>query len=282
MTAIKNITTIILTLNEEQDLPRCLAALDWCKSIIVVDAGSSDRTVDIATAHGCVVYERNWPGFAAQRNWALQHTNVKTDWVLFIDADEVVTKELVAEIENAITSNMAAFYITFKVMLWDKWVRRSSNFPVWHPRLCRLGHVVYKNAVTGHGETWDVHGEVGYLKSPYLHYNFSKGFSSWLAKHNRLSSMECDAFFEHDYRWTKNIALLFGRDKHKKRQALRQLSFRFPLRPLLRFTYNYIFKGGFLEGRAGFIYCSLYFIYEVMIQVKISERKMRGKKEAVH
>ncbi|MBN1558896.1 glycosyltransferase family 2 protein [candidate division KSB1 bacterium] len=267
-----NITAIVLTFNEEQDLARCLQSLTWCRKIILVDSGSTDKTLDIAAQWNCDIYKNEWPGFAGQRTWALQNTAIDSPWALFVDADEVIPEELAAEIRAAIHSDKAAFYLCFKVMLFDKWVKHSSHFPVWHPRLCRVGAVTYKNAVTGHGETWDVNGEIGYLKTPYFHFSFSKGFSHWLAKHNRLSSMECDAFLQsiHD---KKKIGELLCRDSHKRRQALRRLSFHLPLRPFLRFFYSYIVKGGFLEGQAGFVHCLLYLIYELMIQVKIIEKR---------
>jgi glycosyltransferase involved in cell wall biosynthesis len=242
-----------------------------------VDSGSTDATIEIARQRQCDIYINPWPGFAAQRNWALKNTDVRTEWVLFVDADEVIPEALANEIQNAIRSEKSAFYLCFKVILFERWVKKSSNFPVWHPRLCRPGRVQFKKAVTGHGETWDVQGEVDYIPTPYIHYSFSKGLSSWLAKHNRLSSMECDAFFKAEFSLKKNIAALFAKDQHKKRQAIRQLSFRMPMRPFLRFLYSYVFKGGFLEGRSGFIYWLLYFTYELMIQVKMIEYRLLQK-----
>ncbi|MBN1481476.1 glycosyltransferase family 2 protein [candidate division KSB1 bacterium] len=270
------ITAIVLTLNEEQDLPRCLNSLTWCQKIVVVDSGSSDGTLAIARQWNCDIYEHAWPGFADQRNWALTQTRIETEWVLFVDADEVITKELATEIHQAIKNPaIAAYYVTFKVMLFGTWVKKSSHFPVWHPRLCRMGAVTFKNAITGHGETWDVLGRVGYLSAPYIHYCFSKGLTQWLYKHNRLSSMECDAYFTSSYHTVENLKALFSRDLHKRRQALRQLSFRLPGRPLLRFFYSYIVRWGFVEGRAGLVYCLLYLIYELMIQVKMIEKKTK-------
>ncbi|MBN1464716.1 glycosyltransferase family 2 protein [candidate division KSB1 bacterium] len=274
-----DVTAVVLTVNEEQDLPQCLQSLKWCRKIILVDSGSTDKTLEIAAQWHCDIYTNHWRGFAAQRNWALQNTAIDSTWVLFIDADEVVPGALADDIVAATRSDAAAFYLCFKVMLFGVWVRRSSNFPVWHPRLCRRGAVVYRNAVTGHGETWDVNGEVRYIRTPYIHYSFSKGFTHWLAKHNRLSSMECDAFFQSIQDKIK-IATLFSRDGHKRRQALRRLSFHLPMRPLLRFFYSYVWKRGFLDGRAGFVYCLLYLVYELMIQAKMIEKRVQKRSSA--
>ena len=272
-----NVTAIILTLNEERDLSRCLQSLAWCDKIVIVDSGSTDATLEIAERQQCDIHSNAWPGFAAQRNWALQNTTIETEWVLFVDADEMIPNALAHDIQQAILRDKSAFYLCFRVILFGTWVKKSSNFPIWHPRLCRVGRVRFKQSITGHGETWDVNGEVDYIRTPYVHYSFSKGLTAWLAKHNRLSSIECDAFFKAEFSLKKNSAALFAKDQHKKRQALRQISFRLPLRPFLRFFYSYIFKGGFLEGRAGFTYCLLYLIYELMIQVKIVEKRFLQK-----
>src|SRR4051812_1368114 len=89
-----NITAVVLTLNEEENLPECLAHLKWVDRVVVVDSGSTDRTVALATEAGASVYVHPWPGFAQQRNWSLDNTEVSSDWVLFVDADEHVTTSL--------------------------------------------------------------------------------------------------------------------------------------------------------------------------------------------
>ena len=158
-------------------------------------------------------------------------------------------------------------------MLFGKWVRRSSNFPVWHPRIVRLGRVHFMEAITGHGETWEVDGKAGYIKSPYLHFCFSKGLKFWIEKHNKLSAEECAAYFAKNKPLIEIILGLFSGDQHRRRQALRGLSYHLPFHPFFRFVYQLIIKGGILDGPAGWIYCSLYFAYEIMIWAKIKERK---------
>lgn len=268
------ITAVVLTFNEEKNIKNCLAHLAWVDRIIIVDSGSTDKTVEYAKDFDCNIYSVPWMGFAEQRNWALNNTGITTEWVIFIDADEEVTPDLRVEIRETLRSTSCdAFYLCYKVILFGKWVKRSANFPVWHPRIVRFGKARFMEAVTGHGETWDVNGKAGYIKSPYIHYSFSKGLGFWLEKHNRLSEMECAAYLKNKKSVIKTLSGLFWKDQHKKRQALRGLSYQLPFRPFFRFLHQFIIKGGILDGPAGWTYCSLYLAYEIMISAKIQEQK---------
>ncbi len=275
----KLVTAIILTLNEEKNIQRCLSALTWANRIVIVDSGSTDKTVEYAEGFGCEVYFNSWSGFAEQRNWALDNTNIDTEWVLFIDADEVVTEKLQEEIVRAVKSDeYNVYYLCFKVMLFGKWVKRSSCFPVWHPRLLRFGKVRYKEAITKHAETWDVEGNVGFIHEPYIHYNFSKGLTDWFRKHNQLSTMECEAFFNLKGGFWPALRGCFQKNRQKARQSLRELSYYLPMRPLIKFIYLFFIRGGIFDGPAGWMYCTLYTAYEIMICAKIAEKRYQMKK----
>lgn len=272
------ITAVVLTFNEENNIKNCLIHLAWVDRIVVVDSGSSDRSVEHAKELGCDIYFNPWPGFAAQRNWAIDNTGITTEWVIFLDADEEVTPKMRDEIRQILTSTSCnAFYLCYKVMLFGKWVKRSANFPVWHPRIFRFGKARFMEAVTGHGETWDVDGKACYIKSPYIHYSFSKGLGYWIEKHNRLSAMECATYLTKKKPLIETLRGLFSGDQHKRRQALRGLSYQLPFRPFLRVLHQLIIKGGILDGPAGWTYCSLYFAYEIMISAKIKEQKYLSK-----
>ena len=274
-----DITAVVLTLNEENNIRQCLSHLTWTDRIVIVDSGSNDKTVEFAREFGCDIYYNLWPGFAAQRNWALDNTNIQTEWIVFIEADEEVTPPMREEICRTLKeTECSAFYICYKVMLFGKWVKRSSNFPVWHPRIVRKDRVRFKKAVTGHGETWDVNGKVGYIQEPYIHYSFSKGLSFWFEKHNRLSTMECEAYFDVERSPLKAINDCLAKDRHKKRQGLRALSYYLPFRPFFRFFHQLIIRGGILDGPAGWTYCGLYLAYEIMISAKIKEKRYLLKK----
>jgi glycosyltransferase involved in cell wall biosynthesis len=269
----RNITAVVLTYNEEGNIRHCLKHLLWASRIVLVDSGSTDRTVEYAKKSGCDIYHNPWPGFADQRNWALDHTDVETEWVVFIDADEEVTRPMQEEICRTLKeTDYSAFYICYKVMFFGKWVKRSSSYPVWHPRIVRKNHVRFKNAPTGHGEAWDVIGKVGHITEPYVHYSFSKGLSFWLEKHNRLSTIECEAYFDAKRTPLRAMSDLLARDRHKRRQGLRALSYYLPFRPFFRFFHQLIIRGGILDGPAGWTYCGLYLAYEIMISAKIREK----------
>ena len=268
-----SITAIILTLNEEINLQNCLSHLFWVDRIVVVDSGSTDSTLKVAKDFNCDIFYNPWDGFSKQRNWAIQNTGISTEWIMFIDADEEVTPRLREEIcQTLISTDNNAFYLCFKVIFYGKWVKRSSSFPVWHPRLLRIGKAQFREAVTGHGETWDVIGKIGYLNEPYIHYSFSKGLHYWFEKHNNLSDMECLSKFKKKVSIYKIINYFFSCDRHKRRQALRSISYFIPFHPFLRFIYQLFIRGGILDGPSGWVYCSLYLVYEIMISSKIKEQ----------
>ena len=107
------VSVIILSKNEEQDLPACLASLAWCRDVHVVDSGSSDRTVEIARAQGATVWTNPFTSFGQQRNWAIDHCAVKSEWILFLDADERSTPEFERAVVSAIgpaAPEVAGFY----------------------------------------------------------------------------------------------------------------------------------------------------------------------------
>jgi glycosyltransferase involved in cell wall biosynthesis len=268
-----NITSVVLTFNEEVNIDRCVSSLKWTDRVVVLDSGSDDNTVQIAKSCGCEVYHHPWSGFSAQRNWALDNIDIQTDWVLFLDADEEMTSQLRDSIRNEIRSNQySAYYLCPKVIFLGRWVRRSQNFPVWHLRLLKKGQVRFKDSITGHGETWDVKGGIGIIKEPYNHYSFSHGLERWFEKHNQLSSIECRSYLQNLGEPNKYGGLI-SKDKHQRRQVLRAISYGIPFTPLLRFIYQLVFKGGLLDGPVGWIYCSLYLVYEIMISAKIREAK---------
>ena len=262
---------IVLTKNEEQDLPRCLESLQWCDDIHVLDSGSTDNTVSIAQFYGAQVSFNRFESFGKQRNYALDHLDLKYDWILFLDADEVATPEFKRAVEKAIlesNSITAGYYCCWKMMLEEKWLKYCDNFPKWQFRLLKKGKAAFRDF--GHGQKEaNVQGEVGYIKEPYLHYSFSKGWKQWIEKHNKYSSLEAyDRLY--NYPPLKDI---FLRNSTLRNPALKSWLSRFPGWPLLRFTYTYIFNGGFLEGIPGFIYCTNMAHYEFLIMIKMRELK---------
>lgn len=270
-----SISFLILTYNEEKNLPSCLEAIAWCDDIVVMDSFSTDGTVEIAKKFGASVYQRQFDNFAGQRNFALANFKFNYDWVFHLDADEIITDGLKLEMEREVeNAKVDAFRVPSKMMMSGKWLRFSGMYPTYQVRLGRVGVLRFKQV--GHGQREDVDADrVGTLKVPYLHYSFSKGFEDWFTKHNLYSTQEAveglKILGEKSIDWG---GLLSIGGPTRRRRALKELSVRLPFRPLLRFLYIYILRCGFLDGKAGLTYCLIMAIYEYMIVLKMKELRL--------
>lgn len=267
------ISIIILTKNEEGDLPRCLNSLRWCDDVHVVDSGSTDQTTSIARKSGAHVYENPFKSFGTQRNWALDHCDLKHDWILFLDADEVANDEFIAATTQAVKDapdSTAGFYCCWKWIYEERWLKRCDSFPKWQFRLMRKGRARFTDF--GHGQKEaDVKGSLEYLPAPYDHHGLSKGIGPWLDRHNRYATLEAAVRLSTPIIW-RNV---FSTHGSKRNQALKPIVSRIPGWPLLRFTITYVFGLGFLEGRPGFVYCANLAYYEFLIRIKMREEKLR-------
>jgi glycosyltransferase involved in cell wall biosynthesis/UDP-N-acetyl-D-mannosaminuronic acid transferase (WecB/TagA/CpsF family) len=267
------ISVIILTRNEEADLPRCLAALRWCDDIHVVDSGSSDATIEIARQHGAIVVEHPFASFGVQRNWALDNCNLKNPWILFLDADEVANPEFVKAMQIAVASaanSVAGFYCCWKFIHQNRWLKRCDSFPKWQFRLLCKGRARFTDFGHGQKET-EVNGAIEYLKAPYDHYALSKSIGHWVDRHNRYATLEAAVRLSTSINWSK-IVSAHGSTRN---QALKPLVSRIPGWPLIRFSITYFLRLGFLEGRVGFVYCANLAYYEFLIRQKMREEKLK-------
>jgi glycosyltransferase involved in cell wall biosynthesis len=265
------ISVIILTKNEEADLPTCLESVKWSNDVHVLDSGSTDNTINIAKQFGVNIWTNTFKSYGQQRNFALDNIRIKNDWILFLDADEEATDKFRFNVLNAIENaedNIAGFYCCPKMMLEDKWLKYSDNFPKWQFRIIRKGKARWKDF--GHGQKEDeIKGKIGYIKEPYIHYSFSKGWNHWIEKHNRYSTLEADSRFYN----TPPFLNIFSKHSSMRNPALKSWLTKFPGWPLLRFLHDYFFKLGFIEGVPGYIYCVNIAYYEFLIQIKIRELK---------
>lgn len=264
-------SVLILTRNEEQNLPDCLASVKWCDDIVVLDSCSTDQTAAVAKSAGARVFERPFDDFAAQRNYALDKIPFRHPWVFHLDADERFTEPLQRECETVIAVDQhSGFLVPSKLMFMDRWLRWSGMYPVYQMRLMKLGEIRFIQ--TGHGQREDdAKRGVGKLHEPYLHYNFSKGLDDWREKHDRYSTKEAEESRQERREGRIGWHDLGGNDPVARRRALKRLSMRLPCRPTLRFLYMYVFRLGFLDGRPGLLYCRLLATYERMIVTKLKE-----------
>jgi len=278
-----SISVLIITHNEATNISSCIQSLDWTDDIIVLDSYSSDDTLSIAKNLGAKVYQRKFDNFASQRNYALDNFKFKYDWVLHIDADEIVTPELFGEMSKAINlNNFDAYQIPSKMMLFNKWLKYSGMYPVYQVRLGRKNQLRFKQV--GHGQRENLpQSLIGTLKEGYLHYSFSKGFAHWFYKHNLYSTSEALEFLEKKNKFTLiDWVSIFSINHTSRRRALKKFSYLFPFRPLQRFIYMYFFRLGFLDGYSGLVYCRLLAMYEYMIELKIRELKSYNKSEKIN
>jgi glycosyltransferase involved in cell wall biosynthesis len=264
-------SVLILTLNEERDLPRCLASARDCDDLVVLDSGSTDRTLEIAREAGARVFTRPFDNFANQRNHAQRQIPFRHPWVFHLDADEQMTTELMTECRNASTrTDLDGFWVAPKMMFMGRWIPRCTDFPAWQARFVRAPQ--FEFIEVGHGQREAPHMRLGRLQANYLHDLSSGGEAEWLEKHRRYARAEAKAhLLDSGGRPWRN---LFSRERLQRRRALKQLSYALPCRPALRFIYQYGLRRGFLDGRPGLRYCQLLARYEGFAAAEL--RKLRA------
>ena len=271
-----SVSVLILTLNEEINIADCLASVSWCDDVVVLDSFSSDATVAMVERHGARLVQRKFDDYASQRNYGLGSIEYRHPWVLMLDADERVPAALRAEIEDAVDQvegDTSLFVVRRKDYLFGRWLRHSSGYPTWFGRLARVGQVRIDRPIN---ERYLTDGKTAHLGGHLEHYPFNKGFSGWIAKHDRYSSMEA-ALLAEQRREAWRVIDLIARDDQCRRRAVKGLAYSLPARPLLMFLALYIVRGGVLEGRAGLTFCLLRAWYEFMIDCKYRELMLRRK-----
>jgi glycosyltransferase involved in cell wall biosynthesis len=263
------ISVVVLTKNEEQDLPACLESIRWCDDVHVVDSGSTDQTVSLARELGAKVCVHPFESFGRQRNWAIDHCELRHEWILFLDADERSTPSFEKALLHAVVKSppdVAGYYCCWKMMLGDRWLKRSDNFPKWQFRLFRKGRARFVDV--GHGQKeGQVDGRIEYLREPYLHYAFSRGWDVWEERHRRYAKQEAKERFGKKLRW----ADLVSAHPSKRNPAIKQLVGNLPGWPSFRFFYSYVLKGGWREGREGWLYSRKILWYEQQTQRELRQ-----------
>lgn len=275
------VSVLVLTKNEEQDLPSCLASVSWCDDVHVFDSFSTDKTVDIALAAGVNVSQRHFDGYASQRNAALFSITYKYPWLLILDADEQMPAESIAYIQREVahvSDKVSGFRFRRRDYLYDKWLKHAQISPFFI-RLVRNGRARYHREIN---EVLLVDGEVLDLDVYFNHFPFSKGITYWLSKHNQYSSMEAErAVEERQQRIPFSLRqALFSKDFSKRRYHQKGLFYRLPGRPILKWFYMVIGRRAFMDGKVGFTYATLQAIYEYFIVLKTDEILRKQKKPA--
>ncbi len=255
-------SVVVLTLNEEGNLPACLASVAGCDDVVVLDSGSTDRTHEVALAAGARVVTNRFTDFAQQRNFAHRDISFRHAWVFHLDADERMTPELDAECRRVAEADTRhdGYWAAPRMLFEGKWIRRSTDFPAWQARFARVQ--TFRFIQVGHGQREDPSMRMGFLRGNYIHDIFSHGEAAWIQKHRGYARAEAVAIRAAGNGSGPGWAGMFGSDPLERRRALKRLSYGLPGRPALRFLYQYILRAGFLDGRAGLRYCRLLAQYE--------------------
>lgn len=270
------ISILILTRNEQHDLPDCLASVAWSDDIHVFDSFSTDSTVAIAEAAGARVSQRAFDNWSAHQNYALANLPFRHPWVFYLDADERVTPDLHHSLLQAVEDPRAnvAFRVQRRDFLNGRWLQHVQTSP-FYLRLFRPEKMRYERLVNPISVADGSVGEVsGYLD----HLPFSKGIGHWIDRHNKYSAFEAQQIVENRAAHAAAggpafslRAAFFERDFHRRRFHQKELFYRLPARPLIKFLVLYIAKRGFLDGSAGLAYATLQSIYEYFIVLKTKE-----------
>lgn len=261
------ISIIVLTLNEARDLAHCLDSIEWSDDIHVVDSGSSDNTIEIAKSYNASTYYNPFTGFGDQRNWAIENCKTKYRWLLFLDADERSTEAFRQSVNKAVLNaspETIGFYLCSKTMLKGSWLKRSDNFPKWQFRLLSKGKALFVNAGHGQKESGNVK-QIKYIKEPYIHNAFSKGWEQWEEKHKKYAKDDAKDASEK----VKILPILFNKSGSQRKIALKKVLRQMKLWPYIRFVYTYFFCLGLLDGLAGLQYSKKILWYEKLIQQEI-------------
>ncbi len=273
------ITVLIPVRNEARNLPRCLEALRDVGEIYVLDSQSTDETCAIAESFGAKViqfyYQGGWP---KKRQWAIETLPIDYDWILLLDADEVLTPELGGEIRRAIENpDVAGYRVCLQLYFLGKILRHGdANF--WKLSLfrkgrgrfeCRLKEQDASMADMEIHEHVIVDGPTANLRHALVHHN-ADSLSRYIQKHNEYSNWEARVLLQPVPESGEMQASLFGTQAQRRRWLKRKF-YRLPGSPVLLFLYRYVFRLGFLDGIPGLIYCGFQAVQMFHSKAKIYE-----------
>jgi glycosyltransferase involved in cell wall biosynthesis len=276
------VSVIIAVRDEAKNLPRCLQALRDVGEVYVIDSQSTDETVEIARSHGAQVvqfhYQGGWP---KKRQWAMNTLPIAHDWILLLDADEVLTPELSEEIRAAIQNPAIAGYSILLRTCFLGRVLRHGDVGLWKLSLFRRGKGQYECRLKDQDASMadmEVHehvvveGATASLRNPLIHYNV-ESLSRYIRKHDEYSN------------WESHVLLERGEDKElppsllgtqaQRRRWLKRKLFALPGSPVLLFLYRYVLRFGFLDGAPGLIYCGFQAVQMFHTKAKIYEMKSK-------
>ena len=277
------VTVLVAAKNEEANLPRCLDAVRFAERVVVLDSQSTDRTAEISERHGAEVVQFDYRGgYPKKRQWALETLDIGTEWVLLLDADEVVPLSLQEEIRAAVAlSGGPDAYLITKGFHFMGRRFRFGGFSFQAVLLFRTGRARFERLVEDPAEALDmevhervlVDGTLRALQTPLIHEDY-KGLEAYIRRHNQYSTWEARLRASYlaggDYGQEGVRARLLG-NAQERRRFLKRIAIRTPLEPALWFAYHYLIRGGVLEGRPGLIASQIRASYISQVRAKVYE-----------
>jgi glycosyltransferase involved in cell wall biosynthesis len=279
------ISVIVPVKNEADNLRKCLPALAWADEVFVVDSGSTDDTAAVAREFGATVVLFAFNGvYPKKKNWSLENLPFRNEWVLIVDADEIVPPELAEEITRRTASDEAdGFYLNMKYFFLGRRIKHCGYAEAWNLRLFKheLGRYekmpVAPGSRTGDNEAHEhveLVGRVARLRHELDHHAYPT-LSIWIEKHDRYAAWEAEMY---DHFVHQAASAKIGAGKRFKRQ-LKRIYLRLPLRPVIRFFYAYVLRLGFLDGMPGLAFCTLLGFYDFLCWAKLYEKRLAANAE---
>lgn len=269
------VTVVVPIKNEAINLPNCLSKLERFEQVLIVDSNSGDSSVEIAELYGAQVLQFEWDGmFPKKRNWCLRNYDFKTDWILFLDADEQVTPDFLEELEAVIQNKKYnGYWVTYQNYFMGRLLKYGDKFRKMP--LVRKGCGEFERIDE---ESWsaldmEVHehlvidGAIGHMRAPIIHNDY-KGLTTYYDRHNQYASWEAARYLS-----VKNTQ----NQNRTWRQKIKYQMLESPFFPVLYFLGSYILKGGFLDGRPGFRFNISKMFYFYQITFKVAEMRAQSK-----
>jgi glycosyltransferase involved in cell wall biosynthesis len=273
MSGTSDLTVLVLTLDEERHIGRCIESVRGTAArVVVIDSGSTDATCAIARGLGAAVLEHPFSSHAEQLNWGLAHAAITTTWVMKLDADEYLTPELAAALPEALEraeGDVAGLTLNLRRVFMGKWLRHGALYPVKLLRVWRFGRGRCEERRMD--EHIVVDGRVAHVDADFADANLN-GITWWTDKHNRYAAREAAEML-----LVRNVPVAasdMGGQAAAKRWVKRNVYSRLPLglRAFLYFFYRYVLRLGFLDGWRGFVFHFLQgWWYRMLVDVKIYE-----------
>ena len=278
------LSVVVLTFNEEVNLPPCLDSLHGLRcELFVVDSGSVDRTLEIARQYGATVECHPFVNYAVQRNWALDSLGLSTPWVLNLDADERLTPELVAEINEVVAGppgDVAGFLLRKRTMFMGRWMRHGAQYPSYHLRLFRRG--AGRCETREYDQHFVVDGPVRRLRNDYIDV-IASSLSTWTLRHAKWAAMEAGQLPATNPAENEVRPRATGNPIERKRWW-KNVYGSGPLfaRAFAYWVYRYFVRLGFLDGKQGLVFHFLQCLwFRFLVDALIDERRSLDRSIAV-